>query len=166
MTARSALAFSDGAAGPLLASAVADGKRCPKCGTVKPKADFSRNRHKADGLQARCRDCVAAFDRTRTVSQIAELEIPDALLGPDDDLSWRDAARCAQSDAELFFPEKGGSNRIAKRICRACPVRAECLEFALGTGEEFGIWGGLSEIERRRLLRQGAPNRDRAIQAA
>ncbi|MDO4630721.1 MAG: WhiB family transcriptional regulator [Corynebacterium sp.] len=66
---------------------------------------------------------------------------------------WQDQALCAQTDPEAFFPEKGGSTREAKRICQACAVRDECLEFALMNDERFGIWGGLSERERRRLKR-------------
>jgi WhiB family redox-sensing transcriptional regulator len=64
---------------------------------------------------------------------------------------WQARALCAQTDPEAFFPEKGGSPRLAKAVCRRCPVRAECLAFALEHDERFGIWGGLSERERRRL---------------
>jgi WhiB family transcriptional regulator, redox-sensing transcriptional regulator len=64
---------------------------------------------------------------------------------------WRDLALCAQVDPELFFPEKGESSRPAKRVCVACVVRAECLQEALDRGERFGVWGGLSERERRDL---------------
>ena len=71
-----------------------------------------------------------------------------------DALSWQDSALCAQTDPEAFFPEKGGSTREAKRVCRSCEVRAECLEYALENDERFGIWGGLSERERRRLKRE------------
>ena len=71
------------------------------------------------------------------------------------DASWRLDALCAETDPEAFFPEKGGSTRDAKRVCSGCTVRAECLEFALANDERFGIWGGLSERERRRIrLRQ------------
>ena len=66
---------------------------------------------------------------------------------------WQEQALCAQTDPETFFPEKGGSTREAKRICQACAVRDECLEYALEHDERFGIWGGLSERERRRLKR-------------
>ena len=66
---------------------------------------------------------------------------------------WQEQALCAQTDPEAFFPEKGGSTREAKRICSGCEVRAECLEYALANDERFGIWGGLSERERRRLSR-------------
>lgn len=66
---------------------------------------------------------------------------------------WQERALCAQTDPEAFFPEKGGSTREAKRICAGCEVKAECLEYALTQDERFGIWGGLSERERRRLRR-------------
>jgi WhiB family transcriptional regulator, redox-sensing transcriptional regulator len=66
---------------------------------------------------------------------------------------WQDRALCAQTDPEAFFPEKGGSTREAKKICLGCEVRAECLDYALAHDERFGIWGGLSERERRRLKR-------------
>src|SRR3954454_11398498 len=73
-------------------------------------------------------------------------------------LSWQERALCAQTDPEAFFPEKGGSTREAKRVCQSCEVRAECLEYALAHDERFGIWGGLSERERRRLKKQaGSP---------
>jgi WhiB family redox-sensing transcriptional regulator len=76
------------------------------------------------------------------------------LLGEPDEQDWQERALCAQTDPEAFFPEKGGSTREAKRICSGCEVRAECLEYALAHDERFGIWGGLSERERRRLKRR------------
>lgn len=72
------------------------------------------------------------------------------------ELSWQERALCAQTDPEAFFPEKGGSTREAKRVCLSCDVRSECLEYALAHDERFGIWGGLSERERRRLKRRSA----------
>lgn len=71
-----------------------------------------------------------------------------------EEADWHDRALCAQTDPEAFFPEKGGSTREAKKICTGCEVRAECLSFALANDERFGIWGGLSERERRRLKRR------------
>ena len=71
-----------------------------------------------------------------------------------DQAGWQERALCAQTDPEAFFPEKGGSTREAKRVCLSCEVRVECLEFALENDERFGIWGGLSERERRRVKRQ------------
>ena len=64
---------------------------------------------------------------------------------------WAEEALCAQTDPDLFFPEKGGSTREAKAICEACPVTAQCLAFALDNCEPFGIWGGVSERARRSL---------------
>ena len=66
-------------------------------------------------------------------------------------LGWMERGKCLDADPEAFFPEKGGSTREAKRVCTGCAVRAECLEYALTSDERFGIWGGLSERERRRL---------------
>ena len=97
---------------------------------------------------------------TRTVhTRIVEEEAVNELsyLFSDEDealLAWQERALCAQTDPESFFPEKGGSTREAKRICVGCEVRAECLEYALAHDERFGIWGGLSERERRRLKRR------------
>ncbi|GAA1943468.1 hypothetical protein GCM10009717_07420 [Agromyces allii] len=69
-------------------------------------------------------------------------------------MAWQSDALCAQTDPEAFFPEKGGSTRDAKKICTGCEVRAQCLEYALGNDERFGIWGGLSERERRKLRKR------------
>lgn len=66
---------------------------------------------------------------------------------------WADEAKCLNADPDVFFPEKGGSTREAKRICAECTVRVECLEYALEHDERFGIWGGMSERERRKLKR-------------
>jgi WhiB family redox-sensing transcriptional regulator len=81
-----------------------------------------------------------------------------SLLGVEEepDELWQEKALCAQTDPESFFPEKGGSTREAKRICVECEVRVECLEYALQKDERFGIWGGLSERERRRLKKRVA----------
>lgn len=86
-----------------------------------------------------------------------ELSLVDlSLLTFDQDVegSWQERALCAQTDPEAFFPEKGGSTREAKKVCTSCEVRAECLEFALANDERFGIWGGLSERERRKLKKR------------
>ena len=71
-----------------------------------------------------------------------------------EELAWQERALCAQTDPEAFFPEKGGSTREAKRVCMSCDVRAECLSYALANDERFGIWGGLSERERRRVKKR------------
>jgi WhiB family redox-sensing transcriptional regulator len=91
------------------------------------------------------------------VNRSTALEYSPGASGPlpeEDDLDWQDLALCAQTDPEIFFPEKGGSTREAKRVCRSCEVRSDCLEYALENDERFGIWGGLSERERRRVKRQ------------
>ena len=81
-----------------------------------------------------------------------ELKIIDELIGGMP--SWTEEANCK------FFPERGASTRKAKAICRACTVQDECLEYAVEQSEKFGIWGGLSERERRRIKRQRAAEFD------
>lgn len=68
-----------------------------------------------------------------------------------------DGGACAETDPEAFHPEKGGTTKPAKQVCAVCDVRVECLEGALARGERFGIWGGLSERERRKLAPNGDP---------
>lgn len=80
----------------------------------------------------------------------------EELFGLPSEHSWQERALCSQTDPEAFFPEKGGSTREAKKICIGCEVRSECLEYALQNDERFGIWGGLSERERRRLKRRAS----------
>ncbi|MFZ4893257.1 WhiB family transcriptional regulator [Plantibacter sp. Mn2098] len=85
-----------------------------------------------------------------------KLGVPGVRQPVDDEnqLAWQTDALCAQTDPEAFFPEKGGSTRDAKRICTTCDVRSQCLEYALQNDERFGIWGGLSERERRKLRKR------------
>lgn len=93
----------------------------------------------------------SAHDDQRVELSLLDLASTDA---DDAELSWQERALCAQTDPEAFFPEKGGSTREAKKVCVSCEVRAECLEYALENDERFGIWGGLSERERRKLKRR------------
>ncbi len=78
----------------------------------------------------------------------------DADVDPDNPLAWQSGSLCAQTDPEAFFPEKGGSTRDAKKICASCEVTEQCLKYALDNDERFGIWGGLSERERRKLRKR------------
>lgn len=71
-------------------------------------------------------------------------------------MSWQDRAACHDADGTVFFLEKGGSTRAAKAICARCPVRVPCLQYALDHDERFGIWGGKTERERRRLKRRAS----------
>ncbi len=81
----------------------------------------------------------------------------------DPELAWSERALCASTNPEAFFPEKGGSIREAKKVCLACEVRVECLDYAMTHGERFGIWGGLSERERKRLARDYQPLKIRNV---
>ena len=81
-----------------------------------------------------------------------------ALLVPGE-MPWQDRARCAEVGGEVFFPGKREPCEPANRICRACEVREPCLEYALGRDGLLGVWGGLSERERRELKRQARTER-------
>ena len=70
------------------------------------------------------------------------------------ELAWQDLAKCRGANPDLFFPERGASTRTAKTICGQCAVQSDCLEFAIVSSEKFGIWGGLSERERRKIRRE------------
>ena len=80
------------------------------------------------------------------------------------DTSWQEFSNCLGVDPDLFFPERGASTREAKDVCRGCVVREDCLEFGLQKGAIFGIWGGMSERERRRIRRQRALERQAALE--
>lgn len=67
---------------------------------------------------------------------------------------WMQQARCRSAAAGEFFPSDGVGVERARRVCAACPVNAECLEYALTYRIDHGVWGGCSERERRRILRQ------------
>ena len=68
--------------------------------------------------------------------------------------SWRQAAACQGVDPEVFYPFSDEEAGAAKAVCGRCPVRQPCLEFALTSRERDGVWGGATERERRRMLRQ------------
>lgn len=68
--------------------------------------------------------------------------------------AWYKEALCRGVNADLFYPERGEPTGPAKAVCAQCPVKDECLETALRDGERFGVWGGKSERERRRIRRE------------
>lgn len=69
-----------------------------------------------------------------------------------EEVAWQTRAQCVGVDPEVFFPDRGQPTRIAKWICRRCPVQRECLDYALAARIDDGIWGGLSGIEREPLF--------------
>jgi WhiB family redox-sensing transcriptional regulator len=70
------------------------------------------------------------------------------------ELAWRRHAACRGLDPEIFYPALDDDVEDAKAVCTACTVRETCLEFALQVREKEGVWGGATEKERRRILRQ------------
>ena len=83
---------------------------------------------------------------------------------------WRELAACRGADLEVFFPGRGESAEPARQVCAGCPVRQPCLDYAITNRIVHGIWGGLTERERRALqsrwVRASRRNRDGAISAA
>ncbi|MCU1361871.1 MAG: putative WhiB family transcriptional regulator [Ilumatobacteraceae bacterium] len=77
------------------------------------------------------------------------------------DYTWRGQAICRDTDPDLFFPIGTTGQALvqidrAKEVCGMCPVKSECLEYALETNQDSGIWGGLDEEQRRNIRRQAA----------
>lgn len=76
-----------------------------------------------------------------------------------DTVAWQDRGLCRDLDPELFYPpleiesadQRNARERAAKAVCEACPVQADCLDWALASGERLGVWGGKSERERQLL---------------
>lgn len=97
----------------------------------------------------------------RPAGELAALA--EVLVATKKEQVWQELALCAETDPESFFPEKGGSTKDAKQVCLRCEVKDQCLEYALAREERFGIWGGLSERERRKLKDRSA---DRAVMRA
>ncbi len=82
---------------------------------------------------------------------------PDWSGTPADPDAWKADGLCRQVDPDMWFPEKGGSTRTAKRLCGECTVAAECLAYALEHDERYGIWGGKSELDRQKLRAPAGP---------
>lgn len=89
----------------------------------------------------------SAYAMSRRNDPMAE-RLNDILRPPE----WMSQGLCRQVDADLFFPEKGGGTKDAKAVCFRCPFRQECLDYALDREEPYGVWGGVSEYGRRKML--------------
>ena len=79
-----------------------------------------------------------------------------AALASDEPRNWMDLGACQEVDGDVFYPEKGDSNRAAKKVCSGCFVRSQCLEYALATNQQWGIWGGVSARQRWHMSRAAA----------
>jgi WhiB family redox-sensing transcriptional regulator len=102
----------------------------------------------------RCSECKAA--KSRYMAAYRRTGSGPLVTGLFDSQPWADDAACVGRDPTLFFPERGEDTRAAKAVCRDCPVRKECLDYALEHRIIYGIWGGLAERERRRIRTQRA----------
>ena len=77
-----------------------------------------------------------------------------ALVNGANDAKWASDALCAQTDPNAFFPKKGGSHTEAKNVCERCPVRPDCLDWAIEHDETDGVWGGMGPAERAREIQR------------
>lgn len=94
------------------------------------------------------------------------MNLPEPAATADSD--WRSLSACLDADPELFFPLSAWGPSLtqlatAKAVCAGCEVRTECLHFALRTGQEYGVWGGTSEDERRTMRRTQLALEPRAV---
>lgn len=148
-------------------------KTCRTCEQDKPLGEFWRDRDAPDGRRRDCARCAQAKKRHRITqgpSRPAQprRRAPQKPYRNSTDDPWWESARCAGQDLLLFFaadgerqPEREVREEKAKRFCRACPVRLDCLEAAIRRNDRHGVWGGLNEDERaserrRRMRRENA----------
>lgn len=162
--------------------------RHPQPTTAAPAADDQEGEPVLKPVTSRCtfdgcrgvvkaKDlCKAHYQQLRRGNPLSPLRTPTNEPKPDNPAlvalrklvnrsEWVEDALCAQVDPELWYSEKGGSTREAKRICKQCPVRVQCLEEAMAAGDRHGIWGGLSERERAALARERAGAQEAPVAA-
>ena len=127
-------------------------KTCSLCENTKPIDEFNVDNRSRDGHTSRCRSCLNSAEPVNA----GTYKLPQAawLVERED---WQQQGLCRGMNPDMFFPQYGGDPRPAE-ICQACPVKCQCLDYALRTNQRFGVWGGLTEKERRPLRRrqQGA----------
>lgn len=105
------------------------------------------------------------FDHPSRRMTKTDQAIADKIASLESDARWQDRAACKELDSAIFFgpdqaetvKEKRDREDAAKVFCRTCPVRVECLEYAIGHREPYGIWGGMTELERKQELRRRGP---------
>jgi WhiB family redox-sensing transcriptional regulator len=103
--------------------------------------------------------------QTACLPEAGDIMMNPAEPGATDRAQWRSLSACRGEDPEIFFPARRNMTTFvqlarAKAVCARCPVAAQCLDYALASGQQYGVWGGTSEEERkalRRRLRVGAP---------
>jgi WhiB family transcriptional regulator, redox-sensing transcriptional regulator len=101
--------------------------------------------------------------KERSTNQLASTPLLDGFCSDQD---WRAYGHCAEIDPEVWFAVGAREHKFAKKICQSCPVRQQCLEYAMEAPVDYGVWGGLTERERRRFRRQAGADGWRALLSA
>lgn len=119
---------------------------CPRCNRTHHRRQRAGHAPYTPGAAVVCATCRREL-QTVTIASRTDDDLPTFdRPGP-----WIADGLCAQTDPEIFHPDKGGTTREAKAVCARCPVIDPCRDWAIRTGQRFGVWGGLSERERRTL---------------
>ena len=90
------------------------------------------------------------------IDRFPDVDLDMLPMNPSPPDLWQDRAACFGIDPDVFFPDLRGRGRAGARVLRRCRIREECLAWALKNGERYGVWGGLTEQQRRRVQRQVA----------
>lgn len=130
---------------------------CDECWETMVRASVANapagvRRHAAGGL------CVPCYVEKRQRDKVKDDPERDPLRSWDGDGpgAWLADGMCAQTDPEIFHPTKGRANSTAKKICAACPVLRACRDYAINNSRVSGIWGGMSDLERRKARQEQA----------
>ncbi len=99
-----------------------------------------------------------AYRKQQTNPYLEQKRLESRMTLGDEIKHWEDYANCLTEQPDTFFPTDGVGVEIAKRICQNCVVKEECLEFALSTRQDHGVWGGMSERGRRLIIKQQKQN--------
>jgi WhiB family redox-sensing transcriptional regulator len=125
-------------------------KDCSKCKKLKPANEFYSDKIAKSGLSSQCRSCVKAYANGTAQKIIVDTAIRPIKI---EEEQWKEQSNCAGADTDAFFPVNKGAYEnkdMLTRICNACPVKAECLDYAVKY-DLLGWWGGTTEIQRRRI---------------
>lgn len=125
-------------------------KNCSKCGQLKPASEFYPDKRAVSGLKSQCLTCSKTYANKTSSEAVESVSIRPI---PSKEEQWKLQSNCAGVDTEAFFPERRGvyeNKDMLTRICGACHVKQECLDYAVKY-TMTGWWGGTTELQRKRI---------------